>query len=190
MPSSMRIARKPVGGGVIASEVNLEQHDAKNSSATRSLLNSSLDEGEEIEKLKAISDRRQQSIFEITKSCTKSWGIELLALLVVAGAVAGVILTLIIYDNQVLSHWNFPLSLNTLVAVLSQIAQMALMVPITACISQLKWLWFINSKTPQPLSNFEAFDAASRSFYGSLLLVGRTHSRFQVTTPSLRNKIC
>jgi hypothetical protein len=97
----------------------------------------------------------------------------------------GIVATLKIYDNKTLSHWHFPIGLNTLVAVLSQIAQMTLMVTITSCISQLKWLWFINSRAPQRLTDFDAFDAASRSFYGSLILIIRTHARFRATAASI-----
>jgi hypothetical protein len=185
MLSSSPITRKPVGSGVGTSRTNFQQHDAGDTSPAELLLHSSPNEIADRERLKTTSNRHRQSISTTSKLFTESWIIELLGCALAAIAMIGIVVTLRIYDNKRLSHWHFRISLNTLVAVLSQITQMALMVPITSCISQLKWLWFISSKVPQLLTDFDTFDAASRSFYGSLILIIRTHARFRATAASI-----
>jgi hypothetical protein len=148
MLSSSPITRKPVGSGVSTSRTNFQQHDAGDTSLAELLLHSSPNEIADRERLKTTSNRHRQSISTTSKLFTESWIIELLGCALAAIAMIGIVVTLKIYDNKRLSHWHFPISLNTLVAVLSQITQMALMVPITNCISQLKWLWFITSLRP------------------------------------------
>ena len=184
IPSSPK-TKKPIGSGVGASRDNFQQRDAADTSLAELPPHSSLHEIADREKLKTTPNRNRQGTSPTSKLFTESWAIELLGCVLATIAVIGIVVTLKVYDNKSPSHWHFPISLNTLVAVLSQIAQMALMVTITSCISQLKWLWFISSKVPQRLTDFDAFDAASRSFYGSLILIIRTHARFRAATASI-----
>jgi hypothetical protein len=67
------------------------------------------------------------------------------------------------------------LSLNTLVAILSTASKAALLFPVAQCISQFKWIWFYQKS--RKLSDFSAFDNASRGIWGSLELARGTRLR-------------
>jgi hypothetical protein len=101
----------------------------------------------------------------------------LLAWLVSTIAMAGIILILKLYDDQLLSHWPLTIKLNTFISVLSQISQTALMMPVSGCISQLKWLWYIEPMSSRTLADFGAIDDASRGPWASLLLVWKTRAQ-------------
>lgn len=73
-------------------------------------------------------------------------------------------------DNKPLDHWTLPVKPNSLIAVFSTIAKSALLMPISECISQLKWMHFEKSRA---LSHVQAFDDASRGPWGSMLFVFR-----------------
>lgn len=73
-----------------------------------------------------------------------------------------------IFNDQPLRSWHSGLSLNTLINVVSQIAQTAVFVPVAASISQMKWIWYSKSK---PVEEIEDFDKASRGPMDSLWLI-------------------
>jgi hypothetical protein len=60
------------------------------------------------------------------------------------------------------------LQLTTIVAALAQVAQSALLVPISYCIGQLKWKWFQRSNR---VVDLDRFDLASRGPDGSMRLL-------------------
>jgi hypothetical protein len=72
------------------------------------------------------------------------------------------------FDKKPVSQWKSKISLNAIVAILSQAAQSALCVSVGSCISQLKWRWI---KTDQPVTDIALFDRASRGPEGSLVLL-------------------
>jgi hypothetical protein len=163
------IPRKPIGSRAkgSVSEIELVQSNATNESATASLL--------------AHKQEESTTIHEPKKSKRLSdyWAVELVAWVVSVLSIVGVVIILLLYNNRILGHWPLPISLNTLISVLSQLGQTALIIPIAACIGQLKWLWFIQPKSPRTLADFEAFDDASRGPWASLLLIWRTHARLE-----------
>ena len=59
------------------------------------------------------------------------------------------------YDQKALSQWSSRLSLNTIIAVVTQLAQMTLLLPIAQGISQLKWLWYCEKKPVEDMSYFQ-----------------------------------
>ncbi|KAH7121262.1 hypothetical protein B0J11DRAFT_62108 [Dendryphion nanum] len=71
-------------------------------------------------------------------------------------------------NERPLSHWKLPIQPNSLIAVFSTVAKSALLVPVTECISQLKWIYF---EKRHPLSHMQVFDDASRGPWGSLVLL-------------------
>jgi hypothetical protein len=84
---------------------------------------------------------------------------------------AGMVTVLALYQDKSLSKWNFvfDISLNTLIATLSTLSRTALLVPITSCISQLKWIHLVDS--PRSLSEVQVFDDASRGPWGAFGLI-------------------
>jgi hypothetical protein len=162
-----KISRKPVGTRAVIITAYSEEHDEHDEPNDGTNYETTTDDQ---------MTRKGVGVSRIVPWVRNSWGIELLAWIIAAASMVGVIITLMIYDNMTLSHWHSTISLNTTVSVLSQVAQISLMIPITACLGQLKWLWFLAA--PRPLSDFEVFDLASRGLFGSLLLIARTHARF------------
>ena len=71
-------------------------------------------------------------------------------------------------DGRPLSYWKLPLQPNSLIAVFSTVAKSALLVPVTECISQLKWIHF---EKRHPLSQMQVYDDASRGPWGSVVFL-------------------
>jgi hypothetical protein len=76
-------------------------------------------------------------------------------------------------NNKPQKQWAIPIKPNSLVAVFSTVAKSALLIPVTECLSQLKWLYL---REPRTLSQFQAFDDASRGPWGAALLLWKTRS--------------
>ena len=113
----------------------------------------------------------------ISKCTVDWWATELFFWLTAAISLAATILTLAIHENRSIPQWPLKITINTVLAILSQIASMSLIAAVAASISQLKWLWFTD-KPKRPLADFEAFDDASRGPWGSALLLRRLHFRY------------
>jgi hypothetical protein len=94
----------------------------------------------------------------------------------VSSAILSVIYTtaiaviLIKADGILLICWPFPISFNSLISTFLTLSKAALMVPVAAGISQLKWMHF---EKAHRLSDLEVFDEASRGPWGSLELIMR-----------------
>ena len=95
---------------------------------------------------------------------------------------AAVVIVLITFQNKPLSSWHFisSISLNTVIAILSTLSRTALLVPVTSCISQLKWIHLVSS--PRPLREFQVFDDASRGPWGALELIWRLHVKTKLAS--------
>ncbi|KAK3936861.1 hypothetical protein QBC46DRAFT_394072 [Diplogelasinospora grovesii] len=78
------------------------------------------------------------------------------------------VVVLRMFDGQHPPRWLGGLSLNTLLALLTSLAQIAYLVPVTEGLGQLRWLWFL--RQPRSLADFDAIGNASRGPYGSLKL--------------------
>ncbi|KAL0258683.1 hypothetical protein SLS55_006184 [Diplodia seriata] len=84
---------------------------------------------------------------------------------------AGIGLVLNMHDHKLLPNWPFNISINAFVSALLTVSRTTLMVPLTSCIGQLKWLWI---KQERPLADLQFFDEASRGPLGALKLFHRT----------------
>lgn len=77
------------------------------------------------------------------------------------GAILSLVCTCVIVailyhaNNKPQKQWTIPIKPNSLVAVFSTVAKSALLIPVTDCLSQLKWLYF---REPRTLSQLQAFD--------------------------------
>ena len=99
-----------------------------------------------------------------------SWWLEIISWLVATILLLALLILLGKYNGKALSKWHSGLSLNTIIAVVTQLVQMVLMVPIASSLSQLQWLWYRNKK---PLQDISAFQEASGGLVSSLLLLSR-----------------
>ena len=105
--------------------------------------------------------------------CTKStvnliWLPEIASFLFALLALVAIIILLAARKDKPLPKWPSLLNINSLVAIFSSISKAALLLSISECIGELKWIWFAN---PQRVSDFDRFDSASRGPWGALLLL-------------------
>lgn len=96
------------------------------------------------------------------------WEVSSAALSIVC--TTAIIVILIKADGVLLTSWPFPISPNSLISTFLTLSKAALMVPVAACTSQLKWTHFRNANR---LSDLEVFDEASRGPWGALELIIR-----------------
>lgn len=101
---------------------------------------------------------------------TNWWGIELACSVIAALSLAAIVIVLECYKGHPIPEWSFGITINSLVSIFATIGQMAMMKPVSECISQLKWTYFIQK---QKLSKLQTFDDASRGPIGSLILFGK-----------------
>lgn len=95
---------------------------------------------------------------------------EILSILLSVGIIVAMYVLLIEYNNKLVSDWEFPINLTTLLALMSTIMRAALFVPITSIISQAKWQLFGGDR-PRPLQELQDIDMGSRGMLGALNIV-------------------
>ena len=69
-------------------------------------------------------------------------------------------------NGKPLSSWAFPIAPNSLLSVFVTMSKTALLLVVSDCISQLKWLYFQHE--PHRLHDIHTFNEASRGQWGSL----------------------
>lgn len=76
-------------------------------------------------------------------------------------------------DDLAVEKWPYAILPNTLLSILTNVTKTAMMVPIAACLSQMKWDHF--QYRANPLDHLQLYDDASRGPWGSfiLLITGR-----------------
>jgi len=104
-------------------------------------------------------------------SLAKDWAVELLCVLSTLILLAAIIGILAHYDGASIPHWQYGITLNTLVSVFTTISTFTLLAPVSAAIGQLKWLRL--TERSRALDEFCAIHDASRGFRGSLELLSR-----------------
>jgi hypothetical protein len=125
-----------------------------------------LDEGSFSEK-----DTRGPSQSRSVRTLLWEWKWEFATWLLGTGALASLVVLLIVFQGRSLKEWTFGISLAAVVAVLSQVAQSALLVSVSSCIGQLKWDWLRSKRSASDLGKFEE---ASRGSQGSIMLLPKT----------------
>ncbi|KAL1836280.1 hypothetical protein VTJ49DRAFT_5341 [Mycothermus thermophilus] len=103
------------------------------------------------------------------------WIPEIACCLVGTLLMAVIVAVLWTFDGHGLSDWPLTVSLNTLVAFLTTVCQVALAVPLTEGLSQLKWNSF--ARGDKPLADFVTFEDAKRSPGGAAALVWKRKGR-------------
>lgn len=99
---------------------------------------------------------------------TTVWPPELASYVLALVAFIAIIILLANYTDKIQPNWPSLLNINTLLSILATILKTALLFPVTQGISELKWIRF---SRPHSLLDIDRWDAASRTTWGSLLLV-------------------
>lgn len=89
---------------------------------------------------------------------------------VAIAALCSIAIVLGIYRGQPLSKWPHTIKLNTVLSALTTTMKVSMMLAVSACLGQLKWLWYRRSRS---LQDFQLFDGASRGPWGSSELLFR-----------------
>lgn len=123
---------------------------------------------------------------------TDDWWIwETIGVIGSALAIIGIVVLLNRFDGQPQPDWayanettgkGFHISLNSVLSWLSTVARICALMPITKGLGQLKWVWF--AEKDRVLSDFDAFDSATRGLTGSAMLMWRLKGRCVVPLPS------
>ncbi|KAE8376760.1 hypothetical protein BDV26DRAFT_264929 [Aspergillus bertholletiae] len=96
---------------------------------------------------------------------SSSWYIwEVLAVILSAATLVAIIAILAKFNHQPQPAWKH-VSLNSVISWLSTISKGCVLYAISEALGQLKWVWF--AQKTRPMLNLQAFDSASRGFYGS-----------------------
>lgn len=96
-----------------------------------------------------------------------AWEISSLALSLVTLIAISIVLRIL--DGKRLSWWKSSISPNSLVSVFAAVSKSAMILSITECISQAKWLYFLQER--RRLYTLQLFDDASRGPLGSLVFL-------------------
>ncbi|KAM5354151.1 hypothetical protein ACJ41O_000801 [Fusarium nematophilum] len=76
------------------------------------------------------------------------WGLEGIALATSPASLTALVILLAHQDGQLLSTWALPLSLNTIVSILTVTIKTPLAFVVGSCLSQGKWAWFFKRQGP------------------------------------------
>jgi Protein of unknown function (DUF3176) len=99
----------------------------------------------------------------------KEWWWEILTWLLGSSVFMAIIALLVVFGNQPLDRWKLPtIPITTTVAALAQTATATLIVSVSSCIGQLKWVCFERTRS---LGDVQRFDDSSRGPAGSSLLL-------------------
>jgi hypothetical protein len=105
-------------------------------------------------------------------SWTSCWIYEICAIVVsVVFMIAIVVVLKTRIHKKPRSSWTLPLAPNTIIALFSTLSKSAILLVITACISQLKWIYF--GRTGHRVMDLQIIDAASRGPLGAIALIVR-----------------
>ncbi|KAF6831544.1 hypothetical protein CPLU01_06710 [Colletotrichum plurivorum] len=124
--------------------------------------------------------RSRASTFSTKSSSWWWWEISGCLLCILSSLLLVVFLTQI--NQMARQDWNYRLQPNTIISLIMTIGKAAMMGPIAACISQLKWTEF---RRPARLSLLQSIDDASRGPWGSLVLLTRARRTRILLIPAL-----
>ena len=106
-----------------------------------------------------------------------TWWLEFLSWLLATVLLVALFVLLNQFDNHPLSSWRSKLSLNTIIAIVTQVVQMVLLVPVASCLSQMQWLWY---RDRHPLDDMPYFQDASTGLVSGLHPLYGRYASFSV----------
>jgi hypothetical protein len=117
------------------------------------------------------------------------WLPEIVCCLLSIVCLVSIAVVLKTYDRRGLADWPLTVSLNTLIAFLTAICQVAVTVPLTEGLSQLKWNSFARGE--KPLAHLQTFEDAKRGPVGSAVLLCRRKGRCGwISSPRTTRMVC
>lgn len=102
-------------------------------------------------------------------------------------ALMGIIIFASHYNDGPTPIWSMPVNkynktftvtMNSILSLLSTIAKICVLIPVSKGLGQLKWIWF--AKKERSLRDIETFESASRGLTGSALLMWKLKFRYDI----------
>lgn len=112
----------------------------------------------------------------------RAWAWEMATSVTAVSLLVAIIIIVRKQDNQPTGNWTFPVTLNSLIALLSTILRGSMVVIAAEILSQMKWMLLSPSTPLAPLSHFQKFDDASRGIWGTLGLIPIVFLRSPIST--------
>ncbi|KAL3476224.1 hypothetical protein BJX99DRAFT_258739 [Aspergillus californicus] len=103
------------------------------------------------------------------------WILETLSCVASMAALGGIIGFLARFNGQALPDWPYGMSINSVLSWLVQAMTALLLIPISSCLGQAKWLGFRNAE--RPLTDINMYEFASRGVPGSTALLWQLRCR-------------
>ena len=98
------------------------------------------------------------------------WFWELVTWLFGTLSILAIVLVLGLFNDKNVEQWKSSIRINTIVSILSQVAVSALMVSVSACVGQMKWVWYQAERSLIDI-DIDRFDFASRGPLGSVMFL-------------------
>ena len=115
------------------------------------------------------------------------WKWEIVGVVGSALALMGIIIFASHFNNGPTPSWSmtvakynktFTVTMNSILSLLSTIAKICVLIPVTKGLGQLKWIWF--AKRERSLRDIETFESASRGLTGSALLMWKLKFKYEL----------
>lgn len=122
----------------------------------------------------------------------REWAVEWTAWLLAALSLVALISLFLIYSGVPLRRWEAAITPATAVAILSQLGQTSILVPVTACVCQSMWLWL--SKESQATTHggrsslimMQKYDESRRGPISSIILLWKHPTAYAPLVSPLR----
>ncbi|KAI1270180.1 hypothetical protein F5Y18DRAFT_434610 [Xylariaceae sp. FL1019] len=126
--------------------------------------------GEEPASTASQKKSRQPILRHIRRIFQKPWVTEVVTWFLSVLLLVLIVAILQAFDGQPVAHWRFSISLNALISTFVSLLYIVVSIPISMCVSQLKWNHF---SKPHLISDVQLFDKATQSVLGTLSLLIR-----------------
>ena len=97
----------------------------------------------------------------------ETWTWEIASAILSLAGIAVIIWFLVYIHEKPYANWQYTVSPNTVISIISAITKAALLSAVSACLGQLKWRLYKKSR-PTSLEQIQTVDEASRGSWGSL----------------------
>lgn len=126
--------------------------------------------GDDLETPSENKPENRQENKKLTNYFKDGWAMEIISFVFGLLLVVALCVILKTYDGKPVpsfgSVFSKSITLNTIVSILTNLAIPSFVFPVSECISQMKWMWYLRDGST--LMDMDTFDAASRGTIGGL----------------------
>lgn len=115
-----------------------------------------------------VSTQRTKHSSSAAHLTSASWTKEFLSWLLALAFFGALVGVLAAFNARSVPHWKYGITLGAIASLFATLTSWCLMLPLTAALGQLKWMWF---ERERPISDFETLEKAGQGPQGSLVLL-------------------